>query len=124
MSMTSPVPKQVDEATTKMVAKAVKQKAKAKAKAKPKAEAKPKRNPPVRPKADGPSGMSEKIGALASRAQGASRDELIKLSGWKQQAWRWFFTNSKGNGFCQRWGYALKVIEGKDGEVRYKIARK
>lgn len=79
-------------------------------------------------KADGPKvpeqgSMAEKIGKLASREQGASREELIKLSGWAQQAWKWYFVNSKDNGFCQKFGYDLKVIE-KEGEpTRYKITK-
>lgn len=71
-----------------------------------------------------PQGMAEKIGKLASRPQGASRAELIELSGWSAQAWKWYFVNSKDNGFCQRFGYKLDVIEGKDGETRYKITKK
>ena len=118
MNITSPLPKQVDKAMTKMVAKAVK------AKAAKRANGKAKAKPPARAKADGPSGMTEKLGALASRPQGASRAELIKLSGWAQQAWRWFFHNSKGNGFCQRHGYTLKVIERDSGETAYKISKR
>lgn len=71
-----------------------------------------------------PTGMGEKIGKLASRPNGASRAELIELSGWKAQAWKWYFINSKDNGFCQKFGYKLDVIEGKDGETRYKITKK
>lgn len=71
-----------------------------------------------------PSGKAADIGKLASRVNGASRQELIELTGWSQQAWKWYFVNSKGNGFCQRFGYKLEVIEGKDGETRYKIVKK
>lgn len=71
-----------------------------------------------------PQGKAADICKLASRPNGASREELIKLTGWKQQAWKWYFHNSKGNGFCQRFPYTLKVIEGKDGESRYKITKK
>lgn len=71
-----------------------------------------------------PRGMAIEIGKLASRPSGASRAELIKLTGWKQQAWKWYFHNSHGNGFCQKFGYKLSVIEGKDGESRYRISKK
>lgn len=71
-----------------------------------------------------PSGKAEEIGKLAARENGASRAELIKLTGWEKQAWKWYFVNSKNNGFCQRFGYSLKVIDGKDGETRYKITKK
>jgi len=71
-----------------------------------------------------PRGMAIDIGKLASRPNGASRAELIKLTGWKQQAWKWYFVNSNDNGFCQKFGYKLDVIEGKDGETRYRISKK
>ena len=71
-----------------------------------------------------PGSMAEKIGKLASRPQGASRAELIKLTKWEKQAWKWYFVSSKGNGFCQRHGYKLKVIERDGGEVAYHIVRK
>lgn len=80
-------------------------------------------NARTRVEASEPTGTTEKIGKLASRANGASRAELIELSGWSQQAWKWFFMNSKGKGFCQKFGYKLEVLEGKDGEARYKITK-
>jgi hypothetical protein len=70
-----------------------------------------------------PGSMAAKIGALAARPQGASRAELVKLTGWKAQAWKWYFQNKHGTGFAQRWSYRLKVIEGKEGETRYRITK-
>jgi hypothetical protein len=67
--------------------------------------------------------MAAKIGALASRPKGASRAELVKLTKWQKQSWKWYFVNSRDTGFCQRFGYTLKVIEGPEG-VRYHIAKK
>lgn len=77
-----------------------------------------------------PRGMAIEIGKLASReatttrGAGASRAELIELTGWEKQAWKWYFVNSKNNGFCQKFGYDLKVIDGTDGETRYHITKK
>lgn len=82
------------------------------------------RGTPERKAKEAPTGMAAKIAELASRANGASRDELIKLSGWKAQAWKWYFVNSKDTGLCQRFGYTLKVLEGKEGESRYKITKR
>lgn len=117
-TQTKPTKRSVSEAATNLrKAKATKNGSKKKAAAnarKPVKSTEPKQ----------PYGMAEKIGKLASRAQGASRAELIELSGWKQQAWKWYFVNSKDSGFCQRFGYKLEVIEGKDGESRYKITPK
>jgi hypothetical protein len=74
--------------------------------------------------ADGPAGMAARIGKLASRPQGASRAELIKLTKWEQQAWKWYFFNSRGTGWCQRHGYNLQVLKGDDGETRYHVVVK
>jgi hypothetical protein len=73
---------------------------------------------------NGPSGLAARIGKLASRPQGASRSELIKLTGWEKQSWKWYFVNSKDTGFCQRWGLKLTVLEGEDGETRYCVSPK
>jgi hypothetical protein len=71
---------------------------------------------------DGPSGMAAKIGALASRPKGASRAELIKLTKWEKQSWKWYFFNSRKTGFCQRYNFTLRVIEGDQGETRYCVS--
>jgi hypothetical protein len=75
-------------------------------------------------RAAGPSGMTVEILKLASRKQGATRSELIALTKWEQQAWKWYFENSKNSGACQRWGYKLKVIERPDGATAYHVTKK
>src|SRR5262245_23926569 len=91
-------------------AKAPAKAAKAKPAAKPKAERKPK-------------GMVVKILALASRKDGVSPAELNKLTTWKGAPWKWLFSNPKGNGYCDRWGYKFKVVND-DGETRYCVTAK
>jgi hypothetical protein len=73
---------------------------------------------------DAPSGMAARIGKLAARKQGASRAELVKLTKWQKQSWRWYFVNSRDTGFCQRHGYTLQVLKGEDGEARYRVSKK
>jgi hypothetical protein len=73
---------------------------------------------------DRPAGMAARIGKLAARKQGASRAELIKLTKWEKQSWRWYFVNSRGTGWCQRHGYTLQVLKGDDGETRYHVVKK
>jgi hypothetical protein len=80
------------------------------------------------PKAAKPAGKrGEKVEAvlrLASRRNGASRAELIDLTGWSAAPWRWLFRNPKKTGYCDRRGLRLKVIEGRDGEVRYRVVKR
>jgi hypothetical protein len=68
---------------------------------------------------DGPSGRVADILKLASRPKGVSREELNALTKWKGAPWKWLFKNPKGNGYCDRWGYHLRIAEDKDGETRY-----
>jgi hypothetical protein len=68
--------------------------------------------------------MAARIGKLAARKQGASRAELIKLTKWQKQSWRWYFVNSRGTGWCQRHDYTLQVLKGDDGEARYHVVKK
>jgi hypothetical protein len=76
----------------------------------------------------GPAGKrGEKVEAvlrLASRRNGASRAELIDLTGWIGCPWKWAFKNPRKTGWCDRRGLRLKVIEGKDGETRYRVTRR
>jgi hypothetical protein len=68
--------------------------------------------------------MAARIGKLAGRKQGASRAELIKLTGWEKQSWKWYFVNSRETGWCQRNGYSLQMLKGEDGEARYHVVKK
>jgi hypothetical protein len=67
----------------------------------------------------GPSGKVVDILKLTSRPNGVSRQELIDLTKWQGAPWKWLLKNPKGTGYCDRHGYTLRTIEGKDGEVRY-----
>ena len=71
-----------------------------------------------------PRGNVVEILKLASRPNGVSRAELIALTKWEGAPWKWLFKNSKGTGYCDRWGYSLQVIEGKEGETRYHVKKK
>src|SRR5262245_15468276 len=87
--------------------------------------AKAKATKAAKPKADRkPSGMVEKILKLASRPDGVSPAELNKLTSWKGAPWKWLFSNPKGNGYCDRWGYKFKVTRTDDGETRYCVTVK
>lgn len=72
---------------------------------------------PKAPKA--PRGNVVEILKLSCRPSGVSREELNDLTKWKGAPWKWLFKNPKKTGYCDRWGYSLKITEGKDGEVRY-----
>jgi hypothetical protein len=71
-----------------------------------------------------PTGKVARILKLASRPHGASRAELNKLTGWRRAPWRWLFSNKHGTGYCDRHGYVLRVVEGKDGETRYRVTKR
>jgi len=66
----------------------------------------------------------EAVLRLASRRNGASREELNELTEWKGAPWRWLFANKNKTGYCDRRGLRLKVIEGRDGEVRYRVVKR
>ena len=111
--------------------KAVKAAPKAKPEAAPKAvkakpepvkakPAKAKANEPAKPKA--PKGRVAEILKLASRPKGASPAELNELTSWKGAPWKWLFANPKGNGYCDRWGYKLAVLQTDQG-VRYHVSK-
>jgi hypothetical protein len=72
----------------------------------------------------GPQGMVAEILKAASRVKGASRAELNDLTKWKGAPWKWLFKNPKKNGYCDRHGYKFEILEGKDGETRYKVEKK
>jgi hypothetical protein len=119
--VTSPAAKQIDPATRKALARARRKKVvKVPAKTvKAKAAKKQKVT-----RGEGPSGRVAEILKLASRAQGASRDELNALTKWKGAPWKWLFSNPKKSGYCDRWGYRLRVEEGKNGEARYHVTKR
>jgi hypothetical protein len=114
-----------DAATARAIAKGRKKVRKFDTKGKPVKKAKAAKS--AKPKAtrgDGPSGRVAEILKLASRAQGVSREELNKLTKWKGAPWRWLFSNPRKNGYADRWGYRLRVEEGKAGEARYCVTAK
>ena len=88
--------------------------------AKPRKAAKPQ---PAR-KANGdrrPSGMTAQILNMAARKNGVSRAELNELTGWRGAPWKWLFSNKHKTGFCDRWRFTFRVVDGVDG-VRYCVA--
>jgi hypothetical protein len=139
---TSPAPKQVDQASaaaitangqhsnqhhkqvplTKVPTKVEGRKPAAKPKAKAKKPAKAAKK--VAKRGDGPSGKAAEILRLASRPQGASREELNALTKWSGAPWKWLFKNPKGTGFCDRHKYSLRIAEGKEGKTRYHVAKR
>lgn len=81
---------------------------------------------------EGPTGITADILKLASRTNGASAEELNALTAeksstghaWKGTPWKWSFENPKGNGWCQRWGYSLALLDDKKtGVRRYKVTK-
>jgi hypothetical protein len=86
--------------------------AKGKAKVAPAKKATTARTKPGKaaPKATGPRGMVTEILRLASRAKGVTPAELNALTGWKGAPWKWLFSNPKGTGYCDRWGYKVRVL--------------
>lgn len=68
---------------------------------------------PAEPKArkEAPSGMRAKIIELALRPEGVTPAELNELTEWKGAPWKWLFSNPKGTGFADRWGYKLSVVK-------------
>src|SRR5262249_8855643 len=120
-----------DKVIAKVLPKAPKAKAapkangKAKAKANGKAKAAPKAKVAAKPKAERkPAGMVKKSLKLTSRKDGVSPAELNKVTEWKGAPWKWLFSNPKGNGYCDRWGYKFKVTRTDDGETRYCVTPK
>lgn len=71
----------------------------------------------------GPSGMVVKILALASRKQGATPEELNKLTEWKGAPWKWLFSNPKKTGYCDRWAYTF-FVEKDDKGTHYCVEKK
>jgi len=152
MSMTSPMPKQIDGASAAAIKKSrrkpvkfdqngkpqqqkprplivqaglVDPPSKKKPKAKPAAKPASKKTKAktAKPKAKAKETMVAEILRLASRPSGVSREELNEATGWKGAPWKWLFSNPKKNGFCDRHGYRLKIIEAEDG-VRYRVTKR
>ena len=63
---------------------------------------------PAEPKT-APEGKRAEIVALCRRKEGATRAELIDLTGWSKAPWKWLLSNPQGTGICDRYGYGLKV---------------
>ena len=130
--ITSPVAKKVDAATAAAIAKSRKRvrhfdtkgKEQPSKSTKPKAKVKKTKAAKTAKRGDGPSGKVVDILKLASRPNGASREELNDLTGWSGAPWKWLFSNKRNTGYCDRHGYRLKVIEGKSGETRYAVTKR
>jgi hypothetical protein len=97
--------------------------AKPAAKAAPKAKKAAGAKPKAEGQAKGPRGMVVEILKLASRPNGVSPGELNKLTTWKGAPWKWLFSNPKGNGYYDRWGYSFAVLKTDDG-VRYQVVKR
>ena len=126
--VTSPAPKQVQPADARAIAKAVKAKGKktngksARTPVKGKTTAKkPAKREEGTPRAGT---MTVEILKLAARKQGVSREELNTLTEWTGAPWKWNFSNPKGTGYCDRFGYKLAILTGKDGETRYHVTKR
>jgi len=89
-------------------------------KAKPAKPESGKANEQAKPKA--PKGRVAEILKLASRPKGASPAELNELTSWKGAPWKWLLQNPKQNGYCDRWGYRLAVLQTDQG-VRYHVTK-
>ena len=89
----------------------------------PKGNGKPPAKRTGEPKVKQPKGMVVEILKLASRKDGVSPAELNKLTEWKGAPWKWLFSNPKGNGYCDRWGYKFKVIAEKDDPRAVQVPR-
>jgi hypothetical protein len=70
--------------------------------------------------------MVVEILKLASGAKGVSPAELNELTKWKGAPWKWLFSNPKGTGYCDRWGYKFKVLHDEDDDrsVPYQVTKK
>ena len=69
-----------------------------------------------------PSGMVAECLRLAGRKNGVTPAQLNEATGWQKAPWKWLFSNPKGTGFCDRWGYKLEVV--KDGrDVTYFVSK-
>lgn len=97
-----------DEVIDTVEPAADKPKGKRQAKGKAKAEKAPAE---AKTRKEGPSGMRAKIIELALRPEGVTPAELNELTEWKGAPWKWLFSNPKGTGFADRWGYKLSVMK-------------
>lgn len=70
--------------------------------------------------ATGPTGKKAQMVEMCLRPEGASPKELAEALDWTGAPWKWFLTNPKGEGVCDRFGYGLEVIKAADG-TRYKL---
>ena len=63
---------------------------------------------------------------LAARTKGVSPTELNELTKWKGAPWKWLFSNPKGNGYCDRFGYKFWITTEEDNAraVRYHVEKK
>lgn len=72
----------------------------------------------------GPEGKTAQCIELAKRPEGVTVAELIALTGWTKAPWSWNFTNPKGNGWAQKFGYKFHSVKGEDRKVRYFLTTK
>jgi hypothetical protein len=78
---------------------------------------------PKAPREGGPAGWVVEILKLASRPQGVSPAELNTLTTRKGAPWKWLFSNPRGTGYCDRWGYTFAVLKTDDG-LRYQVVKR
>lgn len=72
------------------------------------------------PRASGqPNGKTAECIALALRPEGVTVAELNELTQWKGAPWSWNFSNPKGTGWSQKYGYGFRSAKGDDKRVRY-----
>jgi hypothetical protein len=130
--VTSPAPKKVDRNLAGIVKRAVKDKAKSAAKARTPVKGKTTKTKTKRAVSTRePRGTTVKILEAASRKLGVSRAELDAITAkasqsgkpWKGTPWKWNFDNPQGTGYCNRFGYKLTILTGKDGETRYQVKK-
>jgi hypothetical protein len=66
-----------------------------------------------------PEGKTAECIALALRREGVTVAELNDLTQWKGAPWSWNFSNPKGTGWAQKYGYGFRSAKGEEKRVRY-----
>jgi hypothetical protein len=59
-------------------------------------------------KKEAPEGKRAAVVDLAKRPEGATRAELIELTGWSKAPWKWLFSNPQGTGICDRYNLEFR----------------
>jgi hypothetical protein len=71
-----------------------------------------------------PEGKRLQVVNLCLRPEGATVKELVELTGWHKAPWKWMLgKNSKGTGFCDRYGYEFSQSD-RDGATCYHLHRR